>query len=193
MRAPCDRSATTVCGMQLAVPIDVVNPLRRLYCKLTRELAQSERSAFLHTRREARRLGDTPPARALRAVGAHAAASRRRFDALVESQPIGAMLGRRFGELFSILRNLVFDRILDVERSYRGTLLGFHHGIGVARLLRDVAERLDERDMVAFCDAWLEERRALVENAERELRWFADLPRRAIHSGLHAAFEGAPE
>ncbi len=173
MRAPCDRSATTACGMQLAVPIDVVNPLRRLYCKLTRELAQSERSAFLHTRREARRLGDTPPARALRAVGAHAAASRRRFDALVESQPIGAMLGRRFGELFSVLRNLVFDRILDVERSYRGTLLGFHH--------------------VAFCDAWLEERRALVENAERELRWFADLPRRAIHSGLHAAFEGAPE
>src|SRR5690606_31328766 len=98
-----------------------------------------------------------------------------------------------FGELFSLLRNLVFDRILDVERSYRGTLLGFHHGIGVARLLRSVAERLDEREMVAFLDEWLEERKALVENAERELHWFADLPRRAIRSGLHAAFEAAPE
>ncbi len=180
-------------GMHLAVPMVTVNPLRTLYGKLARELAQSERSAFVHTQREARRLGDSPPARALRAVGAHAAAMRPRFDALVEDQPIGAMLARRFGELFSLLRHVVFDRIVDVERSYRGTVLGFYHGLGVARLLREVAERLDERDMAAFCDAWISERVVLVQAAERELHWFADLPRKAIRSGLHAAFEPAPE
>lgn len=166
-----------------------MNPLRRLYNKLCRELAQSERSAIVHTRREARRLGDTPPARALRAVGAHALAMRPRFHELAEyRQPVGTMLGRRYGELFSALRNLLFDRLIDVERSYRGTLLGFHHGLSVARLLREVAERLDEQPMVAFLEDWLRERIVLVDAAERELRYFAEMPRKAIRSGLRLAF-----
>lgn len=98
------------------------------------------------------------------------------------------MLGRRYGELFSALRNLLFDRLIDVERSYRGTLLGFHHGLSVARLLREAAERLDERPMVAFLEDWLRERIALVDTAERELRYFAEVPRKAIRSGLRLAF-----
>jgi hypothetical protein len=180
--------------MQLAVSMINVNPLRKLYCKLCRELAQSERSAVVHTRREAQRLGDSPPARALRALGAHAAALRPRFDSVVASdQPAGAMAGRTVGHLFSMLRHYLFDRLIDVERSYRGTLLGFHHGLAVGRLLRDVAERLDERDAVAFLDDWLAERKPMVEAAERELHWFAEQPRKAIRSGLRIAFEPTPD
>jgi hypothetical protein len=180
--------------MQLAISTSNVNPLRKLYCKLCRELAQSERSAVVHTRREAHRLGDSPPARSLRALGAHAASVRPRFDSLVaEPQPLGAMAGRAVGQLFSVLRHFLFDRLIDVERSYRGTLLGFHHGLAAARLLRDVAEQLDEQPMVAFLDSWLRERKPLLENAERELRWFAEQPRKAIQSGLRIAFEPTPD
>jgi hypothetical protein len=167
-----------------------VNPLRKLYCKLCRELAQSERSAEVHTRREARRHGDTPPGRALRALGAHARAIRPRFDAVVDArQPLGSTAGGAVGELFSILRALLFDRFISVERSYRGTLLGFHHGLSTARLLRDVAQRLDERDMVELLEAWLHEREPLVAAAERDVRWFAEMPDNAIKSGLRIAFE----
>jgi hypothetical protein len=170
-----------------------VNPLRKLYNKLCRELAQSERSAVVHTRRESRRLGDSPPARALRALGAHALATHSRFHELVERPlPIGTMVGRRMGELFSTLRQYLFDRLIDVERSYRGTLLGFHHGLGTARLLREVAERLDEARMTVFLDDWIRERASLVEAAERELHYFAEAPRKAIRSGLRDAFEPAP-
>jgi hypothetical protein len=103
------------------------------------------------------------------------------------------MAGRAFGEAFSVLRHYLFDRLIDVERSYRGTLLGFHHGIAVAMLLRDVAERLDEQEMVAFCDEWLSERKPLLEAAERELHWFAERPRKAIRSGMRIAFEPTPD
>lgn len=115
---------------------------------------------------------------------------RPRFDSLVtERQPLGVLAGRAVGQLFSALRHFLFDRLIDLERSYRGTLLGFHHGLSVGRLLRDVAERLDEREMIAFLEQWLRERDALVDAAERELHYFADLPRRAIKSGLRVAFE----
>lgn len=106
---------------------------------------------------------------------------------------MGAMAGRAFGELFSTLRHFLFDRLIDVERSYRGTLLGFYHGLGVARLLREVAERLDEQEAVTFLDAWLRERKPLLDAAERELHWFAEQPRKAIQSGLRIAFEPTPD
>lgn len=179
-------------GIQLAISIGKLNPLSKLYRKLCRELAQSEHSAIVHGRREARRLGDTPPARALRALSAHAQTMQPRFDELVRSdQPLGTQAGRRVGALFSDLRHFFLDRLVDLERSYRGTLLGYHHGSDVARLLRDVAERLGECDMVAFCDEWLTEREPLIETAERELHWFADMPRHAVRSGLRIVAFGA--
>lgn len=181
-------------GTHLAVAIITVNPLRKLYTKLCRELAQTERSAIVHTRREARRLGDTPPARALRALGAHAAVTMPRFEELLAPTHIlGLLGGRRLGDLFSTLRHFLFDRLIDLERSYRFTLLGFHHGIGTVRLLREVAERRGNQAMVAFCETWLTERLPLVEAAERELHWFAEVPKKAIKSGLRISFEPAPE
>lgn len=143
----------------------------------------------MHTRREARRLGDVPPARALQALGEHARQQRPRFDALAcRRQPErGLQIARAVGEMFSTLRNLLFDRMIDTERSYRGTLLGFRHGVDVTRLLREVAIRLGDERLLQFCDEWLEQRSVLLHEAERQLAWFADLPTRALKSGLATA------
>ena len=171
-----------------------MTPLHKLYSKLCRELAQSEHSAIVHTRREARRLGDVPPAVALRALGAHAASLRPRLNALMATrQPLGAMVARSLGQAFSTLRHFLFDRLIDVERSYRGTLLGFHHGISTARLLREVSQRLGDTHMAGYCDDMLFDRVPLVDEAEREVTWFARIPTKAIRTGLRAALEPQPE
>lgn len=167
-----------------------MTPLHKLYTKLCRELAQSEQSAVVHTRRESRRLGDVPPAAALLALGQHAQQLRPRFTALLSKrQPVGMAAGRTVGRMFSTLRHYLFDRMIDVERSYRGTLLGFHHGIACARLLREVAERLDDQHMARFCDDLLVDRVPLLEAAEQQVGWFARRPQKAIKSGLAVAFE----
>jgi hypothetical protein len=165
--------------------------LLKLRAKLCRELAQSERSADVHTRREARRLGDAPPARALTALGDHARAQRLRFEVLAcKRQPRrGLQIARAVGDMFSLLRYTLFDRMIDSERSYRGTLLGFRHGVDVARLLREVAIRMGDQRLVQFCDEWLQQRIELVHGAERQLAWFADAPRRALRSGLRVALD----
>jgi hypothetical protein len=165
--------------------------LLKLRAKLCRELAQSERSADVHTRREARRLGVAPPARALTALGDHARSQKLRFEALVRKrQPRrGLQIARAVGGMFSLLRHALFDRLIDSERSYRGTLLGFRHGVDVARLLREVAIRMGDQRLVQFCDEWLERRIELVHQAERQLAWFADAPRRALRSGLRVALD----
>ena len=172
----------------------LVTSLHKLYAKLCRELAQSEHSAVVHTHREARRLGDVTPAKALLALGAHAEMLRPRFTALLSKrQPVGMVAGRSVGQLFSTLRHLLFDRLIDVERSYRGTLLGFHHGIGCARLLREVAERIGDDHMVSFCHDLIAEREVLLEAAEQHVGWFARRPQKAIRSGLAVAFEPLTE
>ncbi len=185
MRVSCPRT-----GMHLASSFDsTMEDLERLRAKLCRELAQSERSADVHTGREARRLGDVPPARALFALGEHARFERPRFDKLAcRRQPErGLKIARFIGEMFSIVRNLIADRIIDTERSFRGTLLGFRHGVDITRLLREVAIRMGDAELLAFCDSWMERRLPLVHDAERQLAWFAEVPKRALQSGMHAA------
>ncbi|MEJ7602975.1 MAG: hypothetical protein WKG01_34125 [Kofleriaceae bacterium] len=106
-------------------------------------------------------------------------------------QPAGLQLGRAVGVAFSALRHFMFDRLIDHERSYRGTLLGCKHGLDVVRLLREVALRSGDSAVVRFCDDQLVERIPLLEAAERELAWFADCPTKALRSGLRVAFESA--
>ena len=167
--------------------------LHKLRTKLCRELAQSEQSARVHPIREARRLGNSPPAAALRAVADHAEELRPRFESLLQrDQPIGLSLGKSVGRLFSVLRHVVFDRLIDTERSFRGTLLGIHHGIDVALLLRDVARRAGDVHLVTFCDELLAKRRRLVEHAEASMSWFAEQPGRALQSGLRGALSTGP-
>jgi hypothetical protein len=47
--------------------------------------------------------------------------------------------------------------------------------------------------MVSFCDDLLADRVPLVDVAERQLRWFADAPAKAIASGLRLAIAAPHE
>ena len=162
-----------------------MDDLLKLRAKLCRELTQSERSADVQTRREARRLGNIPPAHAIHALGEHARSCRNRFEALAgERQPrLGITIARAMGQAFSLARSYFLDLLIDVERSYRGTLLGFHHGVDTARLLAEVAVRIPDARLAEFLADWLPKRLVLVERAERALSWFAETPRRALRSG----------
>jgi hypothetical protein len=167
--------------------------LHKLRTKLCRELAQSEHDARIHPVREARRLGDTPPARALLAIADHAEELQPRFASLMlRDQALGLGLGRAVGAAFSALRHAIFDRIIDTERSYRATLLGLRHGIDVARLLREVAARERDTPLVRFLDELLADRLFLMEDADGALDWFADEPNVAIASGLRLALSPPP-
>lgn len=160
--------------------------LRKLKEKLCRELSQSEHSAIVQPRREAKRLGAIPPADALRAIADHAAAMRPRFDALVEGRRAsrrGIEIGRFVGEMFSRLRRTLFDHLIDTERSYRGTLLGCDHGIDVVHLLRAVAREDGDAHLAGFCDEWLAARMPLVRDAQDALAYFAANPSLALQSG----------
>ena len=166
--------------------------LHKLCTKLCRELAQSEHSATVHTRREARRLGDILPAHALLAIAEHADELRPRFEALLAKRGVkGKSIGRAVGAVFSAMRHAIGDRLIDAERSYRGTLLGVRHGIDTTRLLREVALRERDTNLVRFCDELLLERVALIERAEQALAWFAEQPTRAVRSGLRLALKPA--
>jgi hypothetical protein len=168
----------------------MIDDLQRLREKLCRELAQSELDATRHTSREARRLGDVPPAHALRSIAEHADQLRPRFEALVKpDQPVGVALGRGVGEVFSALRHFVFDRMIDTERSFRGTLLGLRHGIDLTRLLREVALRQADAALLQYCDQFLVERASLLEHAEQRLAWFAEHPEIALMSGARVALQ----
>lgn len=167
-----------------------MSDLHRLRTKLCRELAQSEESARVHPTREARRLGDSPPAVALLALAEHSEALRPRFEAIVRAeQPVGLGLGELVGQVFSAVRQVIADRVIDMERSYRGTLLGVRHGLDTARLLREVAAREGHGELVAFCDDLIPQRERLLEQAQRSLAWFADQPAVALRSGLRAALD----
>ncbi len=167
--------------------------LRKLKEKLCRELAQSEHSAIVQPRREARRLGDIPPAHALLAISEHASAVRPRLEALIEGRRTGGpgfAIGRAAGSMLSTLRHFVLDRLIDTQRSYRGTLLGVDHGIDIVRMLAEITMRDGDEHLATFCAEWLRERLVLVENARRELAWFTDDPKFAMQSGLRRALTG---
>ena len=165
--------------------------LRRLSEKLCRELAQSEHDAIIHTTREARRLGATPPADKLQAIAAHATQLRARFDALVmPKQAVGVRAARVVANVFSTTRHLFADRLLSSERSYRATLLGLRHGIDTARLLCEVARRQEQVRLFDFCSDLIAGREPLLREAERALAWFADNPTLSLASGLRIGLFG---
>jgi hypothetical protein len=165
--------------------------MMRLCEKLCRELAQAEHDAIIHTTREARRLGATPPADKLLAIALHAQQLRPRFDALVTlKRPIGVRVARVVANVFSTTRHLFADRLLASERSYRATLLGLRHGIDTARLLAEVVRRQDQARLFDFCNDLIAGREPLLRDAERALAWFADHPTVAVASGLRIGLLG---
>jgi hypothetical protein len=155
---------------------------QRLFEKLARELMQTETSAMVHPRREAARLLGTPLAEALLAVAAHAERSLASMPSSLRQQP-DTGLGKHLGVMLSNLRQVVIDRVVDRERSYRGTVMGIHHGIDLVRLMVPLAKLRGELPLVAWFEQWLDERRPLVERAVDQLAWFAENPKQACERG----------
>lgn len=169
------------------------DPRTRLRDKLCRELAQAEHDARLHTRREAKRLGECPPGKALLAIAAHADDVELALEKLTKQHVgVGLRVARAVAKVFSGVRHFFADRLVDRERSYRATLLGLKHGIDTLRLLREVVTINCDVALLKFCDLVLVERLCLIEDAEQALVWFAEQPELALGSGAWRALPAGP-
>ena len=145
------------------------------------ELFQTEESACKHPQVEADRLGGSPPGLAMVAVSAHARRALPEIERLAEAEGLKTTsAGVAIGDALSAFRKLLVDRAVDREKSYRGTLVGIHHGVDVVRLLRAAARAVGRDRIVATCDAWLSERIPLVAVAVGQLDWFGANPRLAL-------------
>ena len=145
------------------------------------EAFQTEESAIVHGSREAERLGATPPGRAMREISEHARRVQPELQRLAAAR--GHKAARRatmLGRVFSNVRTFGTDLLVSTEKSYRGTLHGVHHGIGTFLFLEDAAIASGDQELADFCAGWLSERKRLVEDAERDLAWFADHPALAM-------------
>jgi hypothetical protein len=154
---------------------------KKLLDTLVRELFQTERSAQRHGLIEADRLGLVPPAAALRSVARDAEVNLRELPVFCRKHGLPASVGgTTLGVLFSVLRTSLGDRLLDKERSYRGTLLGMRHGVDLVRLLRSAARADKHKDLAVWCDAWLDRREPLVDEVAHHLAWFGRHPAQAL-------------
>jgi hypothetical protein len=150
--------------------------------RLLAEMLQTEQSASEHPRKEAEALGaDQPPAAAMLAIAEHAERCLPELRAFCAASP--SRIGEAIGSAFSAIRDAVTDRLMSIEKSYRGTLLGLHHGIGCAVLMRAVAGTRRQMEIVDFCDRWLDQRRPLVDACERQIPWFATHVHEATEKG----------
>jgi hypothetical protein len=161
----------------------------KLMVSLFRELWQTETSAARHPLVDADRLGSAPPAQALRAVSAHATEVLRELEMLARHQnlPVSSA-GMAVGGAFSHTRQKFADLLLDVERSYRGTLLGMRHGVDLVELIAATARAQQNVELASFFDRWLTTRKPLYEQCVRELQWFARNEDRALQPVARAGW-----
>jgi hypothetical protein len=165
--------------------------MQSLLESLARELFQTETSATSHCGREAKRLGSVPPAFAMQAVAEHAETVLRELPAVAEAHGVPVSgAGVAVGQLFSELRDKVFDKLIRSERSYRGTLLGMRHGVDLVQLLERAAQAAGDLGLAHFCQNWLQQREPLVQRAEQELTWFAEHPEEAMKRATVVAASG---
>lgn len=141
------------------------------------EVFQTEESALLHPQREANRLAGTPPAASMLAVSAHAKEALVNLRRLAEARGHEAAEGgTTIGKIFSVLRDFGTDLFLSSEKSYRATILGIRHGLGVFMFLEDAAIASGDQELADYCAEWLAKRTKLTEAVEHDLAWFADHP-----------------
>lgn len=151
--------------------------LSTLIAHLFAEAFQTEESAIVHGGREADRHGMTPPGRAMREISEHARRVMPELQRLADARGHrSTRLGKTIGRVFSNVRTFGTDLLLSLEKAYRGTLHGVHHGIGTFLLLEDAAIVSGDQELADFCGAWLSERKRLLGEAENELAWFASHP-----------------
>jgi hypothetical protein len=150
-------------------------PEEQLLARLFVEMFQTEKSAVEHPPKEAARLGSgTPPGRALLATARHAERALAALTALAEREGFERRkFGMAIGKTFSVMRSLLADRLLSQEKSYRGTVLGLQHGLDCAALTAAVAHASGRNEVAKFFERWLEERRPLVAECQRQAAWFA--------------------
>jgi len=150
---------------------------KRLLPSLLVELYQAEHSACRHALREATRLGQIPPAVALRVISSHASSALDDLPGLAHERGLViTTISTVVGDAYSYLREVVLDRVVDVERAYRETILDVRRGVDLVRLLRSSADDEGDHELVAWCDKWLPIRTRLVREAADELEWFARHP-----------------
>jgi hypothetical protein len=165
--------------------------LQSMLENLARELFQTETSASLHCRREAKRLAGTPPGQVMLEVSEQAAGVLERLPRLAAEHGLPISRGGMFvGAMFSSLRERVADHLMEAERSYRGTLLGMRHGVDVVLLTRHAARQASLPALEAFCDEWLDNRLPLVTKVEEQLAWFATNSHRATELARPLPFVG---
>ena len=156
------------------------NQLDKLLHNVVHEVFQTETSALRHCRREAERLGATGPGRAMIAISEHAAQVLDALGPVCKREGLPVSVGGSTAGLFlSEMRDKVLDRVIQSERSYRGTLMGLHHGIDLMKLVTLASEASGKTSLLDLCADWIPARTALVNRAIEELSWFVMHPERA--------------
>lgn len=156
-------------------------PAQLLLCRLARELYQTETSSMTHSRREAGRLGEVPPATAMLDVAQHADQVVKALPQLFEARRVElGFVGSLYGLAFSTIRRLGLDFLMGQDRSYRFTLGGMRHGIDLVYELELLAKQLNDEELTEWCRHWLERRVPLVTVVEQQLQWFVTHPERAL-------------
>ena len=139
------------------------------------ELARAERSAIRRLRKQAHRIGDGEPfAETMLRAARHAERWLTEFERSVRGRRQRARIALE--RVLATLREGLADLLVNHERSYRATLLGLRSAIDCAVLTQAVAQRAGRPDLAGFCGRWLDERRRLVAECERQLAWFAFHP-----------------
>jgi hypothetical protein len=157
-----------------------LNHLDKLLHNVIREVFQTETSAVRHCRREADRLGATPPGRAMMAISEHATGVLEALPPVCQREGLPVSIGgSATGLFFSEMRDKVLDRLIQSERSYRGTLIGLHHGVDLMKLVMLAAEASGKSSLIDLCAEWIPARTALLQRAIEELSWFVTHPERA--------------
>jgi len=146
-----------------------------------RELFQAESSATQHPRVEASRLGTSPPGDVMEEIALHADSQLEKLDDIALSRGMTpAAAAKTIGSAFSVIRDSFTDLTNTTEQSYRLTMLGVRHGIDLVRILRELAVRAEDAELVQWSEAWLLRRLELIERCEAELAWFVANPERAL-------------
>lgn len=144
------------------------------------ELATAERLASRSPRREAERLGDVPPAHALRAVAAHADESRDDLDGVLRARRTSSSAWSFAASALAQLVDEALSVRLDDEHRFRRALLALRRGLDVARAVRASASHEGDGELLVLCDRWLAVRIRLVAGVEAELAWFGRPTRRSL-------------
>ena len=149
----------------------------RLSPSLLAELYELEEDSYRVSLREAKRIGCGPPASALRAVAAHAAAALDELPALAKARSVRiSSIGALALDTVRRIWNVVMDQIVDHEHAYRRALAALHRGIDLVRLIHAAARDEGDDALAGWCQQWLAGRERLVAEATSQLEWFARHP-----------------